>query len=105
MEAKDVVRFKNIYSEQRRKVMQIPPCDYEALVRADVIIGNLISWVIKDVDETRANMTIKDPNGKDYSEAKIERLLKNKTIDERHLLRITEDLQSTIKSKQYMETK
>ena len=97
----DVIRFKNIYSKERKATIdrQTP---YERLVIADVTVSNLVSWIEKDIDNIRANIGIKEG---DMSEAKHKRLFLNQSIEERHLLRICTSLLSTIKSRMYEMTK
>jgi hypothetical protein len=114
MEAKDVVRFKNIYSKQRKIIMD-RICTYENLVIADVTLNNLVSWIEKDIDTIRANVPLTEtgmplPNSEirpviEFSEAALKRIFLNKSIEERHLLRICQGLLSTIKSKMYRESK
>jgi hypothetical protein len=103
MTTNDVVKFKNIYSKHRKVTMD-RQATYEQLVVADVTITNLVSWIQKDIDNIRANVPLKSGE-KANSEAAMERLFKNGSIEERHLLRICEGLLSTIKSKMYRETK
>jgi hypothetical protein len=86
-----------MYAKERKAIME-RLCDYERLVVADVTISNLCSWIEKDIDTIRANIGIAEG---DMPEAKFKRLFLNKSIDERHLLRICKSLHSTIKSRMY----
>lgn len=103
MNAEDVKRFKRIYAEHRKLIIE-PMCTYEQLVVSDTVMNNIVSWTLKDIDIIRANVPLKDDAG-EYSEAKIERLFKNASIEEKHLLRICEGLLATIKSKMYRDSK
>ena len=91
------------YAEERTAIVD-PQCTYQRLVEADVYVADVVSLLERDIDDIRADIGI-DAQYKDASEAKIERVFKDRTIQERHLLRIYQSLYSTIKSKQFRETK
>ncbi len=102
MTADEIATATEVYNLEREAI-ECPTCSYERLVRADVVVAQTASEIERDIDRIRANVPL--TLSADASEAKIERVYKDKTIEERHLLRIFNALYTTIKSKQYRETK
>jgi hypothetical protein len=98
---------KDIY-EMEHQAITNSLCTYERLVMADVTVSKITSEIERDIDYMRCAIGIDngiEPDGKTTSVAKLEWIFKNETVELRHWLRIFQSLYSTIKSKQFKETR
>jgi hypothetical protein len=105
----DLVEAQEEYVKTRLAIVK-DSCTYETLVQADIDISLTKSSLELDCDNVRASIGINavkavTDGGKDWSEAKIERLWLDETKEIRHYLRIFTDLYSTIKGKQFRDNK